>query len=199
VARVIPRHDPGLGSAILARLESWRCADGGYRLHPDGVRGSAYASLVACLAYEELGVLPPPSTVGCLTALRSADGGFGDRPGMASGTTTVTAAAALLLCSFGHAVDHQVASWLKARRTASGGFLASPLAPLPDLLSTATAMVALARLGQLDGGTRNAVVAFVEDHWDQSGGFVGHLADSQPDCEYTYYALLSLGIAGGGE
>jgi len=31
-------------------------------------------------------------------------------------------------------------------------------------------------------------------HWDESGGFFGSIADMTCDVEYTYYALLGIGI-----
>ena len=34
---------------------------------------------------------------------------------------------------------------------------------------------------------------FIETVWHKKGGFTASLIDTIPDCEYTYYGLLSLG------
>ena len=41
---------------------------------------------------------------------------------------------------------------------------------------------------------REACTEFVDLLWQDNGGFIGHPADDVPDCEYTFYALLALGI-----
>ena len=139
--------------------------------------------------------MPAPRRAGrTVLKLATPDGAFANHPAVASGTTTVTAAAVAMFVAAGVKVPVGTRDWLLARQSPSGGFLAGPQAPVPDLLSTATALLALNWLGirlPADAATRCAT--FVESLWDESGGFCGSPPDPVPDLEYTYYALLSLG------
>lgn len=184
-----------LANALLARIESHRSADGGYAQTPDAAQGSVYAAFLALGAYEDLGApMPrPESLVDSLSRLRARDGGYANQPGDAQGITTVTAAAVLLLRRLEGAIDPHVGMWLLDRCHASGGFLATPQAPVPDLLSTATALHALAALHVPLGGLREPCLDFVDSLWTNRGGFYGTWMDDDVDCEYTYYALLALG------
>ncbi|WP_075088199.1 prenyltransferase/squalene oxidase repeat-containing protein [Verrucomicrobium spinosum] len=76
---------------------------------------------------------------------------------------------------------------------AGGGFLAVPGAPLPDLLSTATALHALESLQTNWQVLREPSLDFVDSLWNAEGGFHGHWADDDLDVEYTSYGLLALG------
>jgi hypothetical protein len=87
-----------------------------------------------------------------------------------------------------------VGKWLALRRSKYGGFLATPNAPIPDLLSTATALFALQTLRYPLEKIKESCLTFIEEMWDDCGGFYGHIFDNTPDCEYTFYGLLSLGI-----
>jgi prenyltransferase beta subunit len=82
--------------------------------------------------------------------------------------------------------------WLLARLQPAGGFLAVPEAPMPDLLSTATALHALAAAHASIGDHRDRTLDFVDSLWTGKA-FCGSWADDDEDTEYTYYALLSLG------
>jgi hypothetical protein len=64
---------------------------------------------------------------------------------------------------------------------------------VPDLLSTATALRALALLGISAGAMKDKHMDYLDSLWDKQGGFRGHWADDVVDCEYTYYGLLALG------
>ena len=128
-----------------------------------------------------------------LQSLRSADGAYSNHPGAQRGLTTSTAAAVLLLRHLGAAPDAPLADWLLARAHPQGGFFALPDAPIPDLLSTATALHALAALQAPLESVRDSCLDFVDSLWTNRGGFFGTWADDAIDCEYTYYALLSLG------
>ncbi|MCX5654122.1 MAG: beta-hydroxylase, partial [Planctomycetota bacterium] len=80
------------------------------------------------------------------------------------------------------------------------GLLAAAVAPIPDLLSTATGLHALWRAGaSLDETLRLACAGFVAGLATESGGFRGHAADTVADCEYTFYGLLALGHLAGGQ
>ena len=69
-----------------------------------------------------------------------------------------------------------------------------PAAPLPDLLSTATTLHALATMEvDLPASLRERCLDFVDTLWSAQGGFHGHWADDHLDAEYTFYGLLALG------
>ena len=78
-------------------------------------------------------------------------------------------------------------------RHPDSGFYAVPGAPMPDLLSTATAIHALSVLGEPLDAIREPCLDFVRSLWSGDGGFGGSWADPTPDCESTYYGLLALG------
>ena len=91
-------------------------------------------------------------------------------------------------------MNAEVADWLLARAYPQGGFLAMPEAPLPDLLSTATTLHALACLErEIPAPTRERCLDFIDTLWSAEGGFHGHWADDALDAEYTFYGLLALG------
>ena len=93
--------------------------------------------------------------------------------------------------------DKKNADWLFSQCASGGGFLAIPAAPIPDLLSTATALHALA-VTKFDLNTvKEKNLDFVDTLWHAKGGFYGNWTDSIVDCEYTYYALVTLGLCAG--
>ncbi|MCX7008859.1 MAG: hypothetical protein NTY53_16710 [Kiritimatiellaeota bacterium] len=128
-----------------------------------------------------------------LGKLRTADGAYANEPGMAFGSTTATAAAVALLHAVKGDVPPEVAPWLLARCQPRGGVCATPQTPLPDLLSTAVALHALATLGTPLGDIKEPCLNFIDSLWDNTGAFHGHWADDALDVEYTFYALLALG------
>ncbi|HNY28080.1 MAG TPA: prenyltransferase/squalene oxidase repeat-containing protein [Candidatus Sumerlaeota bacterium] len=186
---------------IQTHLLTCRCPDGGYASNAQAAeRGedSIYTSFIALLIGEDLGIAPenPDAIAHCVRKHRAADGGYGNRPGAAEGTTTVTSAAGVILQAFNRKPDPaapNIQNWLHDRYHPSGGFYANPRAPLPDLLSTASALFALRLIGAEVEFARTGTLDFVEMLWAESGGFCPHAADETPDCEYVWYALLTLG------
>jgi hypothetical protein len=179
---------------LMARLEACRSADGGYATTSGALHGSAYAAFLAMGAYQDLG-RPLPAPEGLLESLRglkARDGSYGNHPGLPSGLTTATAAAVLVLRHLGVPADRDAGMWL-LDRCHGGGFFASPTTPVPDLLSTATALHALSTLHVPIAGIREPCLDFVDSLWTNRGGFFGTWADDAADCEYTFYALLVLG------
>lgn len=189
------RPDDSAIDGILERLESCRSADGGYANTPGSATGSAYAAFLAVGAYQdfERPLLNPERLRQSLEDLKAADGSYGNAPGMFSGLTTTTAAAVMALKQLGTTAGRDTGMWLLDRCHSGGGFFAAPAAPIPDLLSTATALHALAALDVPLGGLREPCLDFVDSLWTNRGGFFGSWADDTADCEYTYYALLALG------
>ena len=188
---------PGdFADAILARLEKFRTADGGYDVKPGAQNGNAYGCFVALGAYQDLRreIPEPLRMVQCLKFLETPDGAWGNVRGMRKGTVPATAAAITLLHQLGMPIADAAGDWLLAQIHSDGGWLAVPGAPLPDLLSTATALHALACLDRpLSDAQREKCLDFVDTLWSAEGGFHGHWADDALDAEYTFYGLLALG------
>lgn len=187
--------NPATAERLLARLEAYRSADGGYATMAGAAEGNAYAAFLALGAYEDLSREPPnPEAIArSIAELRAADGGYANQRSMAAGVTTATAAAVLVLRHLDVPVDRGAGMWLLDRCHGRGGFFAAPAAPVPDLLSTATALHALAALQVPLAGVQEPCLDFVDSLWTSRGGFYGSWADDVLDCEYTYYGLLALG------
>lgn len=180
---------------IRSRLETYRSADGGFAVTQGAETGSAYACFLALGAIEDLGSDLPDAEglLRCLEGVRAADGAYANHRGASEGSTPATAAAVMVMHRLSVDPAPAVAGWLLARCHPEGGFFAAPRAPLPDLLSTATALHALAALHADIEAVREPCLDFVDTLWTSAGGFHGSWADSTLDCEYTYYGLLALG------
>jgi hypothetical protein len=186
---------PAVIDRVLSRIETFRSDDGGYATLPGAPTGSAYGAFLALGAYHDL-ERPLPSAddvLASLRGLRALDGSYGNHPGMPSGVTPATAAAVIVMRHLGAPPDRDAGMWLLDRCHARGGFFASTLTPVPDLLSSATALHALSSLHLPIGGLCEPCLDFVDSLWTNRGGFFGTWADDVVDCEYTYYALLTLG------
>ncbi len=184
----------GFAQRMARRIEDHRSRDGGYGAQRDADDGALYSDFLALGAYQDLGLpLPDPARlVASIERLRTADGGYANVLHLPLGTTPSTAAAATILRQLGRAPAREVGRWMLARVHASGGFLATPDAPLPDLLSTATALHALDALQVPIEPVRERCLDFVDSLWT-GRAFVGTWDDDQPDSEYVFYALLALG------
>jgi hypothetical protein len=193
-SRALAPGERSRAALTAARLSEFVALDGGFRPVRASRAGSIAASFAAQLAYEDLdGRLPVNAHIDdCIAARECADGSWADVPGLASGTTTVTAAVALKRAATGRG-EARGADWLAERHARTGGFFSSPVAPLPDLLSTAAALVALAALEVPRATVAEPTCRFVESLWNDDGGFRGFEADTKSDCEFTYYALVALG------
>ena len=187
---------PGRAQALLERLETFRKPDGGYEGDAKLAHGTAYGAFVALGAYEDLGHTPPNilKLVQSLKRLETLDGAWSNVPNARVGATNATAGAVTLIRHLGFPVNDRVGDWLLAQVHPQGGFLAVPGAPMPDLLSTATAIHALAAIERrLPSEVHERCLDFIDTLWSAQGGFHGHWADDHLDAEYTYYALLALG------
>ena len=192
----LERMPDGLDRALLERIEQFRAPDGGYEGNRDAAHGTAYGAFVALGAYQDLGQKPPKllKLIQALKSLESADGAWSNVPGAKTGALNATAGAVTLIRHLGFPVNQAVGNWVLAQAHAQGGFLAVPGAPLPDLLSTATALHALAALEhRVPSVIHERCMDFMDSLWTAEGGFHGHWADEFVDAEYTYYGLLALG------
>jgi hypothetical protein len=183
-------------SAILARLERFRQLDGGYNSNPAAGFGTAYDAFVALGAYEDLGAKPPDilNLIRSLKRLETKDHAWTNLPGQKVGSLNPTAAAVTLITHLGFPVNSAVGDWLVAQAHPEGGFVAVPGAPIPDLLSTSTALHALACIERrVPSEIHERCLDLIDTLWNAEGGFHGHWADDHLDAEYTFYGLLALG------
>lgn len=182
-------------AGVTSRLEAFRAADGGYNVIAGSPFGTAYGGFLGGAAYQDLGQPMPEALrlVQNLKFLETPDGAWGNERGLKVGATNSTAAMVTLLLRLGMPVAPAVGDWLLRAAHRDGGFLAVPGAPIPDLLSTATALHALAGLQQDFSALKEPCLDFVDTLWTNEGGFHGHWGDDALDVEYTYYGLLALG------
>ena len=186
----------GLDEALLKNIEKFRKPDGGYEADPNLPHGTAYGAFVALGAWQDLGRTPPQllDLARCFKHLQSADGAWSNRPGMDFGAVNATAGAITIIRNLGFPVNQAAGTWLLAQAHPQGGFKAVPGAPLPDLLSTATALHALSAMDyRVPSAVHEGCLDFIDSLWDAAGGFHGHWADDDLDAEYTFYGLLALG------
>jgi hypothetical protein len=187
------RHIPV--DAILSKVESFRSADGGYAQEPGAADGTVYGCFLALGAYQDLGRELPnrAGVVNCISRMRAEDGGYANQLDLPLGLVPSTAAAVTLLRQWNEPVPAGIGDWLLSRHAPDGGFFATPVAPLPDLLSTATALHALDSLHVNLDPIREPCLDFIDTLWTSRGGFHGNWTDDELDVEYTYYGLLALG------
>lgn len=186
---------PDIASAILDRIETFRSADGGYSVAPGAEDGTPYGCFLALGAIEDLrgDVTRQDSMRDAILRVRAGDGGFANHEGAPAGSTPATAAAVMVLRHLDAAPPAEVVDWLFARCHEGGGFFAAPDAPVPDLLSTATALHTLVAMHADLSPIKEPCLDFVDSLWTNAGGFCGSWLDDTLDCEYTYYGLLALG------
>ena len=78
-----------------------------------------------------------------------------------------------------------------------GGFLAHAAAPESDLLSTFTALTALAGLAALERADLASAGRFVRSLAEPDGGFRSSASDPEADIEYTYYGAAVVALLQG--
>ena len=147
---------------------------------------SPYAQFILYSLCEDTGNTPP---VANLTPYSIDGGGYANtRHGTPS--TNATAAALMVAGQSEGYTSTRDAEWLRDEQKPSGGWCAEKDTPLPDLLSTATALFALHCYGIKP---RYSATDFIEGHWLDNGGFAATLLDDESDVEYLFYGLLALG------
>jgi hypothetical protein len=186
-------------AGIAANLARFAAADGGWHPEPGAATGSLYGAFLGVGAAQDLGgELDRAALLAGIAGCRAADGGYGNLPGQDVGVTTLSAGAVVLRALCGADPDPADLAWLRGRLAAVGGFCPSPAVPLPDLLSTATALHALAVGGDpIPGAVRDPCLRFLDTVWNEErAAFCGHALDRTCDVEYTWYGLLALGHLG---
>src|SRR5438552_2231538 len=84
---------------------------------------------------------------------------------------SATESAATMLRQLQEPVDQRIGQWLLERVHRDGGFLAAPAVPIPDLLSTATALHALAGLHVDFEQIKEGCLDFIDTLWTPRGSF----------------------------
>lgn len=123
---------------------------------------------------------------------KTEDGGYQNIAGGSTATTNATVAALAVLGQLNGFIPNSTTDYLKGLQNKNGGFAAATSSPMPDMLSTATALFILHCYGIRP---QYSVSNFIEAHWLESGGFSGTLTDDKSDVEYCFYGLLALGCA----
>ena len=156
---------------------------------------SAYDWFLRLNAAQDCGLKLPwnSKVIESLESCRKPDGGFSNRVEITTPALNATVAAILFKRQLSGENDVPALNWLAGQITSSGGFKAAPETPLPDLMSTATALFTLKVCGTLAPEIRRSSRSFIFDHWHESGGFSGNIIDNHCDCEYTFYGLLAAG------
>jgi squalene-hopene/tetraprenyl-beta-curcumene cyclase len=181
-------------AALASRLERFRCPDGGYNPLPSTSTGSIYGAFLALSSYRDLD-LPMPNLPAMQRAVDALATGPGQYANEAGGAVSTNAGVGALLLQLGcnRPADPRIVERLLAGYRPEGGFAADASVPVPDLVSTATTVYALTLAGADLSAIRDPLLEFVGSLWDAAGGFCGHWLDAQPDCEHTFYALLTFG------
>ena len=112
---------------------------------------------------------------------------------MAGWPTASTNATTAALSVIGQLIGyhpHTALTYLRNSQQPNGGFSATAVSPVPDLLSTATALFTLKNYTVTP---RYPAADFVEAHWLANGGFAPTLLEEESDVEYLFYGLLALG------
>ena len=156
---------------------------------------NAYNCFLCCAAFQDLRLpLPEPERIAAfIETMRADDGAYSNMAGAPVGLTPPTAAAVTLKRQLGIENPQGLGQWLLEQHVVGGGFKATPFAPIPDLLSTATALHALAGMKTDFESIKEPCLDFIDSLWTNSGAFYGNWMDDTQDCEYTYYGLLALG------
>ncbi len=180
---------------VFGRIESFRSEDGGYNQIEDAETGSAYACFLAYGARADHGlkVEKEEGLAACLDSLRVEGAGWANDVELPVPNVPSTAAAITLCRNLRLPIPESIGDWMFESFHPTGGFLAFPLAPLPDLLSTAVALHALDGLQISFDEKEEVMLDFIDSLWTAAGGFHGSWEDDDLDIEYTYYGLLALG------
>lgn len=160
--------------------------------YPHGDIHSPYSQYILLSLKEDLGINAgnKQEILNSLSAYRVNSGGFSNFAGNKQAATNATVAALAVTGRLQGYHDNDDIRYLLSIQDESGGFLANASAPVPDLLSTATALFMLKCYGIVPHIDANS---FIDAHWLESGGFCATLLDHSADVEYAFYGLLALG------
>lgn len=159
---------------------------------PGGDSSAPYSRFIRLSLEEDSGrkTLNKREILESLDDYRVTGGGYSNVRDATGATTTATAAAMTVKGQLTGYRSGEDSRFLCELQDITGGFSATPEAPVPDLLSTATALFTLIQYGEQP---KYSAADFVEGHWLDTGGFAATLLDEESDVEYTFYGLLALG------
>lgn len=187
---------------IAAKLESLRMKDGGYAKGTEGATSSTYHSFLVVLTYQLLGkTVPRPNALTQFIYDRQRDdGGFVEIAPMKRSGTNPTAAACALLHLQGRVdaeLREDIAAFLVDVRVDDSAFLANSRIPIPDGLSTFTAVLTAQDIEVAALVDPPILRLYVEKNLElPTGGFRAAEWDTIADVEYTFYGLGILGLLG---
>lgn len=193
----------GCGTQWQARLadllQSLRRSDGGYCKTIEGNASSTYQTFLTliCLELIQIPIPEPERSAEFFLKQRQDDGGFLEvRVAKRSGANPTAAAIGGLqvLKSVSEHVAVTAGEFLLELQTDEGGFQANTRIPVPDLLSTFTALVTLSDLGVVDQAQLISADKYVRSMECPTGGFHGFEFDQGTDVEYAFYGLGALAL-----
>ena len=184
---------PAQTASLLHRWERFRRSDGCFAASATSAVSSTYTTFLTAVFYELLGEFDRCQTIPVkpIFSRQRSDGGFVELPPLRySGTNPTAAAIGLLtLLEVPLPEKQQTIDFLCRCQQSTGGFQAHARIPLPDLLSSFSALSALYDLDAVDCVNRPALRNFVTSLRSSDGGFFGMLPDQQSDVEYTFYGM----------
>ncbi|MDE5423257.1 terpene cyclase/mutase family protein [Ancylomarina sp. DW003] len=175
-------------------IEEYKAKDGGYNHNKKQAdQATVYASFLVWTLFQDLNEEAVLNTItNQLEELKCKDASFANDNASQSGVSSATAAG--IIMTGNRERNRSSIQYLKQNYTPRGGFKAASGLPIADVLSTSTALLALYLAGENLQELSEKSLDFINLHWDESGGFFGSIADMTCDVEYTYYALLGIGI-----
>jgi len=158
---------------------------------PNNDINAPYAQYIWLSLLEDTGnKLPKKEHVAELLAqYKTNDGGYVNNINDTTATTNATVAALAVLGQLHGFSPNESLYYLRNIQKNNGGFSATESSPIPDILSTATALF---MLHCYSIAPKHNAENFIEAHWLESGGFSATLADNKSDVEYCFYGLLAL-------
>lgn len=159
---------------------------------PHGDIQSPYTQFIWLSLMEDMGnrIKEKEKILSSLQPYHILTGGYTNiEKGTEASTNATVAALAIKGQLNKYSADDDV-SYLQNQQTDSGGFVATPYSPVPDILSTATALFLL---NCYSWEPEISPSDFIEAHWLTNGGFSATILEENSDVEYTFYGLLALG------
>ena len=178
---------------LFNRWERFRSPDGCCATSEKTAFSSTYTTFLTAVFYELLGQPERSRSIPVEPILerRRSDGGFVELPPLQYSGTNPTAAAVGLLTILEVPLPEKqkTVEFLRRCGHPSGGFRAHARTPLPDLLSSFSALMAMYDLDAADQVNRSSLRNFVTSLRSPDGGFFGMMPDQQSDVEYTFYGM----------
>jgi geranylgeranyl transferase type-2 subunit beta len=184
---------PEQTASLHERWECFRCSDGCFAASENSAFSSTYTTFLSAIFYELLGESVPCWSIPAESILerQRSDGGYVELPPLRYSGTNPTAAAVGLLTILDVPLPEKqkTVDFLCRCEQSTGGFQAHAKIPIPDLLSSFSALTALHDLDAADRVNRPALRNFVSSLRSPDGGFFGMPLDQQSDVEYTFYGM----------